>query len=140
MSFGEWLREQRHKNNITMAGLAARVGVSAAYIGQLENGIQRAPSRPVVESIGRALGVPLGVAYLAAGYAPPRQDEHSELAIKLLHLFEELPEDLQLVLIDIVESLYQNASRRFEGGQKRSVRRVTGTTRKKRRPMKAAKG
>ena len=48
------LRAERH---LTMAALAQRVGVSDAYIAQLETGVRKNPSLAVLKRLAKALRV-----------------------------------------------------------------------------------
>lgn len=50
----EKVKQLRKKHNLTQEELAARVGVSSAYIGFIEQG-QRNPSMKTADKIGRAL-------------------------------------------------------------------------------------
>lgn len=77
MRFGEWLREQRSRADLTLKQLAARCGVSFSYISALERqqphsltGKDIQPKLATVDRLARALGVPIDEARLAAGYAP----------------------------------------------------------------------
>ncbi len=77
MTFGEWLRDQINAKNTSNAVVARKAGVSATYIGNLIRDFspntksgKGKPSEEVAESIGRALGVPIDDARIAAGYSP----------------------------------------------------------------------
>lgn len=62
MSFGERVKMQREKLNMTQGELAEEVGVSRPMINQVEKGL-KSPSVPVGVAIAKALGVSLS--YLA---------------------------------------------------------------------------
>ena len=104
MSFGKWLREQRQVSNITMAELARGARITPAYIGVLEAQPRRIPSREIVDRMAKVLGVPLSEARLAAGYAPPEL-EFSNTTRELVSYFEQLPEDLQSLALEIVKAI-----------------------------------
>lgn len=73
LTFGDWLREKIKEVRISNAEVARRSHVSATYIGNLIQNDRR-PTVEVVDAIGKALGVPVGEARLAAGYAAPIQE------------------------------------------------------------------
>ena len=56
--FGELLRRQRRAAGLTQEELAARAGLSARGIADLERGVRRAPRRDTVALLIRALGGP----------------------------------------------------------------------------------
>jgi transcriptional regulator with XRE-family HTH domain len=132
MRFGEWLREQRTKRALSMRELAALAEVSSVYISRLEANPESTPSREVVARIAHALNASPAEAYLAAGYAPPQEGQVPEQTARLVHRFEQLPEESKMILLDVLESLYANASRSLDTAQRKSVRRTTATSRKKR--------
>lgn len=51
------IKEYRQKANLTQQKLADEIGVSAAYIQQLENGIKNNPSLEVLSKISKALNI-----------------------------------------------------------------------------------
>ena len=55
---GEKVKKLRKKQSLTQEELAARIGVSPAYIGFIEQG-QRNPSIKTADKIARVLGVKL---------------------------------------------------------------------------------
>jgi len=57
--FGQQLRELRKRRGFSQAQLAAAAGVRQTYISALERGGRTNPSREVLQSLARVLGVPL---------------------------------------------------------------------------------
>jgi len=55
-SFGEWLRDQRAKHNITQAQLAEKAGISQLTISFIETGKTQSPQKATVQAIEKALG------------------------------------------------------------------------------------
>jgi transcriptional regulator with XRE-family HTH domain len=53
------LRELREKKGWSQAKLAEQVGVSDAYVAQLETGARKNPSLEILKRLARALGVPV---------------------------------------------------------------------------------
>ncbi len=54
------LKRLRGERELTMEALARRVGVSDAYIAQLETGVRKNPSLDVLKRLAKALGVTVG--------------------------------------------------------------------------------
>jgi len=55
-TFGEWLRDQRAKHNITQAQLAEKAGISQLTISFIETGKTQSPQKATVQAIEKALG------------------------------------------------------------------------------------
>jgi transcriptional regulator with XRE-family HTH domain len=53
------IKEQRHKQHLTQAELAQKVGVNQSYIALLEKGDKENPSLVVLKRIAKALNVPV---------------------------------------------------------------------------------
>jgi transcriptional regulator with XRE-family HTH domain len=60
MKFGERLREERKKQNLSTQNLAQFCGISRSYITLIENGM-RLPGRKVLPKISDALGLKTNV-------------------------------------------------------------------------------
>lgn len=55
-AFGAWLRELRRRKKLSQVDLAARAGISATYLSEIEQG-ERNPTLAVVVRLARALDV-----------------------------------------------------------------------------------
>ncbi len=66
--FGDYLRTELHKRNLSMRRLAGMCGVDPATVSRLATGKQR-PRAEHVEMLARALKVPLRELWAVAGYA-----------------------------------------------------------------------
>jgi transcriptional regulator with XRE-family HTH domain len=53
------LRELRAHKGLTQDAVAKKARVTRFYISQLENGIRKSPSLPVLRRLAKALGVPV---------------------------------------------------------------------------------
>ena len=53
------IKRLRQAKGLSQRALAARVGVSAAYITMLERGKKTNPSLPTLRKLAKALGVPV---------------------------------------------------------------------------------
>jgi transcriptional regulator with XRE-family HTH domain len=64
------LRNARVKAGLSLRGAEKQVGISNAYLSQLENGKADNPSVGLLQKLAIAYGVPTDVLLVAAGYAP----------------------------------------------------------------------
>jgi transcriptional regulator with XRE-family HTH domain len=53
------LKALREKKGLSQAEVAKRTGVTRFYVSQLESGLRKNPSLPVLKRLARALGVPV---------------------------------------------------------------------------------
>jgi transcriptional regulator with XRE-family HTH domain len=53
------MRDQREARGLTQRDLAAKAGVTPGYVAQLELGVRKNPSLPVLKRLAKALGVPV---------------------------------------------------------------------------------
>lgn len=65
-SLGEYLKEQRTANRLSLRQLAEATGVSNPYLSQIERGLRR-PSAEVLQSLAKALRVSAETLYVRAG-------------------------------------------------------------------------
>jgi len=88
-AFGEYVREQRRRANLSLRGLAALTQLSNAYLSQLERG-RHEPSVRVLRSLSAALDVSVSTLLAHAGLLadggepdpPPVGDGATEAAIR----------------------------------------------------------
>ncbi|HJU56808.1 MAG TPA: helix-turn-helix transcriptional regulator [Pyrinomonadaceae bacterium] len=118
--FGLWLIQKRRAAGLTQRELARRVSISKSYVSALERSerqpVTGEPVRPKlakVDALAEALGVPVGEARLAAGYAPP--DAHTNaIDQRLLNHFRELPESAKHDVAVMIEGLYRKYKKNKE--------------------------
>jgi XRE family transcriptional regulator of biofilm formation len=53
------LKRIREARGMTQDALARKAKISKPYISQIENGIRKSPSLPVLRRLAKALGVPV---------------------------------------------------------------------------------
>ena len=75
-TFGQRLKDQRQKLDLTQQELGQRAGLSVAAIRKIESG-ERRPSKDVAEALAKALNVP--PAELEAFVAAAREDKHAHI-------------------------------------------------------------
>ena len=112
--FGLWLIQKRRAAGLTQRELARRVSISKSYVSALERSerqpVTGQPVRPKLEKVdalAEALGVPIGEARLAAGYAPPELMNNNPIDQRLLNHFRELPESAKHDVAVMIEGLYR---------------------------------
>ncbi len=76
MRLGSVLRQSRQERGLTLRQVGDLVGVSAAYISDIEHGYRHPTSDAMLHRIAPALGVSLDEVFFAAGRLPP--DLHAE--------------------------------------------------------------
>ena len=73
-SLGDYVREQRMANRLSLRQLADAAGVSNPYLSQIERGLRR-PSAEVLHSLAKALRVNTESLYVRAGIFTPDDAE-----------------------------------------------------------------
>ena len=98
---GEFIREQRDLNNISLRQLAKLAGVSNPYLSQIERGLRK-PSAEILQQIAKALRISAEALYVQAGILEKRQG--SGLVADAVHADEGLNERQKQVLLEIYQS------------------------------------
>ena len=73
-TLGDYVREQRMANRLSLRQLADAAGVSNPYLSQIERGLRR-PSAEVLQSIAKALRISAETLYVQAGIYSPDEAE-----------------------------------------------------------------
>ncbi len=82
-SLGDYLREQRVANALSLRQLADAAGVSNPYLSQIERGLRR-PSAEVLQQIARALRISAETLYVRAGILDPEDGEVRSVELAVL--------------------------------------------------------
>ncbi len=82
-SLGDYLREQRMANRLSLRQLAAQTGVSNPYLSQIERGLRR-PSAEVLQQIAKALRISAETLYVRAGILNPEDGETRSVELAVL--------------------------------------------------------
>jgi transcriptional regulator with XRE-family HTH domain len=98
---GDYIREQRADNNVSLRQLAKLAGVSNPYLSQIERGLRK-PSAEILQQIAKALRISAEALYVQAGILEQR--EGSGLVADAVHADEDLNERQKQVLLEIYES------------------------------------
>ena len=73
-TLGDYLREQRTANRLSLRQLADAAGVSNPYLSQIERGLRR-PSADVLQALAKALRISAETLYVQAGILSPDDTE-----------------------------------------------------------------
>ena len=107
---GEFIREQRDLNNISLRQLAKLAGVSNPYLSQIERGLRK-PSAEILQQIAKGLRISAEALYVQAGILEQR--EGSGAVVEALLGDEGLNERQKQVLLEIYDSFRkENAATR----------------------------
>jgi transcriptional regulator with XRE-family HTH domain len=77
---GEFIRQQREMQELSMRRLAQLAGISNPYLSQIERGL-REPSEKVVEAIARNLEVSADALYARGRHGQEEQEDGGESAV-----------------------------------------------------------
>jgi transcriptional regulator with XRE-family HTH domain len=94
---GEFIRDQRSGERLSLRRLSDLAGISNPYLSQIERGLRK-PSAEILQHIAKALSIPAEMLYIRAG------------------ILEERDED------DLLTAIYRNP--RLTGEQKQALARV----------------
>lgn len=84
--FSEWLQAEMDKRGWSQSDLARNADLNRAVINKLLNGKSHAQP-PTLESISRALKMPLETTYRAAGLLPAAND-HDDAMEEVIYIFK----------------------------------------------------
>jgi len=77
---GEFIRDQRRNARLSLRKLSERAGISNPYLSQIERGLRK-PSADILQSIARALALPLETLYVRAGILDERDTSPDLIAV-----------------------------------------------------------
>ena len=98
---GEFIREQRDLNNISLRQLSRLAGVSNPYLSQIERGLRK-PSAEILQQIAKALRISAEALYVQAGILEHREGTGAVADAVLAD--EGLTERQKQVLLEIYDS------------------------------------
>jgi transcriptional regulator with XRE-family HTH domain len=71
---GEFIREQRQTERISLRKLSELAGISNPYLSQIERGLRK-PSAEILQAIARGLSISAETLYVRAGILDERDDD-----------------------------------------------------------------
>jgi transcriptional regulator with XRE-family HTH domain len=79
---GEFIREQRNRDRLSLRKLSELAGISNPYLSQIERGLRK-PSAEILQAIARGLRISAETLYVRAGILDEREDE-ADLVARIL--------------------------------------------------------
>ena len=119
---GEFIREQRRIDRLSLRKLSEMAGVSNPYLSQIERGLRK-PSAEILQQIARALEISAESLYVRAGILDEADLEHDLVAA--IRRDTNIDEDQKKTLIHIYESFV--AEREARTGVLRSATQLPAT-------------
>ena len=98
---GDFIREQRDLNDISLRQLSRLAGVSNPYLSQIERGLRK-PSAEILQQIAKALRISAEALYVQAGILEQREGDGQVASAVLSD--DGLTERQKQVLLEIYES------------------------------------
>jgi len=102
-SVGEYIREQRRKNDLSVRQLAHRAGVSNPYLSQIERGL-RHPSAEILQQIASGLRISTEALYVHAGILTEDSQDGQPDVVRAVRADQGLTARQKDVLVGIYEA------------------------------------
>jgi transcriptional regulator with XRE-family HTH domain len=95
-NFGEYLRAARQRKGLSLRAVEAAIGISNAYLSQLEQGKIKQPSPVTLHELSQLYDLSYAVVMRLVGYPGPGEVEKSEsdIAARIGPVTEEEEEEL----------------------------------------------
>lgn len=71
---GSFIREERHRDRLSLRKLSELAGISNPYLSQIERGLRK-PSAEILQAIAKGLRISAETLYVRAGILDERSDE-----------------------------------------------------------------
>ena len=94
-NFGEYVRELRKRNRLTLKQAEERGVASNAYLSQLEREQRKRPHPDILKRMAEVYNEPLKNLLIAAGYLVPEAESKS-LEERIEHAYREVQSDAQI--------------------------------------------
>jgi transcriptional regulator with XRE-family HTH domain len=103
---GEFIRDQRRRDRLSLRKLSELAGISNPYLSQIERGLRK-PSAEILQAIARGLQISAETLYVRAGILDERDEERDLVA--QIHADPTLTERHKQALVDIYRSFQREA-------------------------------
>jgi transcriptional regulator with XRE-family HTH domain len=98
---GEFIREQRRRDRLSLRKLSELAGISNPYLSQIERGLRK-PSAEILQAIAKGLRISAETLYVRAGILDERADD-ADLVARIL-ADPSINERQKQALIDVYRS------------------------------------
>lgn len=102
---GEFIREQRRRDRLSLRKLSELAGISNPYLSQIERGLRK-PSAEILQAIAKGLRISAETLYVRAGILDEREEDE-DLASRIL-ADPTINERQKQALIDVYRSFQQD--------------------------------
>jgi HTH-type transcriptional regulator, competence development regulator len=109
---GKMLADARRRRNLTQRAVEEAVGVSNAYLSQLETGKVRSPSPVVLHKLSDLYGIPYAAVLQEAGYPVPETVKQTDSGTRLVARVGQTTPDEEDALVDYLMFLRSRNQRR----------------------------
>jgi transcriptional regulator with XRE-family HTH domain len=103
---GEFIRDQRRRDRLSLRKLSELAGISNPYLSQIERGLRK-PSAEILQAIARGLQISAETLYVRAGILDEREEEHDLVA--QIHGDPTLTDRQKQALVDIYRSFQRES-------------------------------
>ncbi len=79
---GEFIREQRRQDRLSLRKLSELAGISNPYLSQIERGLRK-PSAEILQAIAKGLRISAETLYVRAGILDEREDDDADLVARI---------------------------------------------------------
>lgn len=103
---GEFIRDQRRRDRLSLRKLSELAGISNPYLSQIERGLRK-PSAEILQAIARGLQISAETLYVRAGILDEREEERDLVA--QIHADATLTDRQKQALVDIYRSFQRES-------------------------------
>lgn len=114
LSLGGYLRSLRQASGLTLRAVEKEIGVSSAFLSQLESGKVKQPSPLVLYKLASEYGVPYNDLMERAGHPVTSPNQNSASVNGLFHRLGPLTADEEESLIEYLSFLRSKSEKRRE--------------------------
>jgi transcriptional regulator with XRE-family HTH domain len=130
---GEYIRDQRRLDHLSLRKLSEMAGISNPYLSQIERGLRK-PSAEILQQIARALQISSETLYVRAGILDPDDSSDGRRAagvVDAVLLDPALNERQKRVLLDVYASFVRENTSPDDADEPAPARPAAKTTAKK---------
>jgi transcriptional regulator with XRE-family HTH domain len=108
----ELLADARKRKELTLRAVQDSIGISNAYLSQLETGKVQSPSPVVLHKLAELYELPYAVVMRAAGYPVPKESASSSSEVRLAARIGRVTPDEEDALVDYLRFIRSRRGRR----------------------------
>lgn len=109
---GRLLADARKRHNLTLRAVENTVGISNAYLSQLETGKVQSPSPVVLHKLSELYGLSYGTIMREAGYPLPKNLKTDESSSRITARVGQITDEEEDAVVEYLRFLRSQRSRR----------------------------